>query len=77
MKAILSKCLKVSVLSLFAISPLLSFSQGKKDKIRIRIEQEINGKTKIDEKIIDASGMSDVQKEDAIQKFQYPNDYPK
>lgn len=70
MRATLSKCLKVSVLSLLAIVPFMSFSQGKKDKIRIRIEQEINGKTKVDEKIIDASGMSDGQKEDAIQKFQ-------
>ncbi len=70
MRATLNKHLKVSVLSLLAIVPFLSFSQGKKDKIRIRIEQEINGKTKVDEKIIDASAMSDGQKEDMIQKFQ-------
>ena len=70
MRATLNKHLKVSVLSLLAIVPFLSFSQGKKDKIRIRIEQEINGKTKVDQKIIDASGLSDGQKEDMIQKFQ-------
>ncbi|WP_435352812.1 T9SS type A sorting domain-containing protein [Emticicia sp. SJ17W-69] len=70
MRATLSKCLKVSVLGLLAMVPFMSFSQGKKDKVRIRIEQEINGKTKVDEKIIDTSGMSDGQKEDAIQKFQ-------
>ena len=70
MKATLNKHLKVSVLSLLAIVPFLSFSQGKKDKIRIRIEQEINGETKVNEKIIDASAMSDGQKEDMIQKFQ-------
>ena len=70
MRATLNKHLKVSVLSLLAIVPFLSFSQGKKDKIRIRIEQEINGETKVNEKIIDASAMSDGQKEDMIQKFQ-------
>ena len=70
MRATLNKHLKVSVLSLLAIVPFLSFSQGKKDKIRIRIEHEINGKTKVDQKIIDASGLSDGQKEDMIQKFQ-------
>ncbi len=70
MRATLSKCLRVSIFGLLTITPFMSFSQGKKDKIRIRIEQEINGKTKIDEKIIDASEMSDGQKENAIQKFQ-------
>lgn len=70
MRATLIKCLKVGVLGLLATVPFMSFSQGKKDKIRIRIEQEINGKTKVDEKTIDTSGMSDPQKEDAIQKFQ-------
>ncbi len=70
MRATLSKSLKVSVLGLLAIVPFMSFSQGKKDKVRIRIEQDINGKTKIDEKIIDASGLSEGQKEDMIQKFQ-------
>ena len=70
MRATLSKCLKISILSLLAIVPFISFSQEKKDKIRIRIEQEINGKTKVDEKVIDALGLSDNQKENLIQKFQ-------
>jgi hypothetical protein len=70
MKAILSKHLRVSILSLFAILPVASFAQEKKDKIRIKIEQEIDGKIKIDEKVIDATGLSDSQKEAEIQKFQ-------
>ena len=70
MKTILSKYLKISVLGIVTIIPSLCFSQEKKDKIRIRIEQEIDGKTKISEKIIDASGLSDSQKEDMIQQFQ-------
>jgi Secretion system C-terminal sorting domain len=70
MKAILSKHLRISVLSLFAIIPIASFAQEKKDKIRIKIEQEIDGKIKIDEKVIDATGLSESQKEAEIQKFQ-------
>ena len=70
MKTILSKYLKISVLGIVTIIPSLCFSQEKKDKIRIRIEQEIDGKTKISEKIIDASRLSDSQKEDMIQQFQ-------
>ncbi len=70
MKAYLSKCLKVSILSLLAVLPFMSFSQGKKDKMRIRIEQEIDGKIRIDEKIINASGLSDSQKENMVLKFQ-------
>ncbi len=70
MKATLSKFLKVSILSLLAIAPFMSFSQEKKDKIRIKIEQEIDGKTKISEKTINTSGLSENQKEDMIQQFQ-------
>ncbi len=70
MKAYFIKPLKVSVLAIFTIIPFMSFSQEKKDKTRIRIEQEINGKTKIDEKTFDTKGLTSSQREDMIQKFQ-------
>ena len=70
MKAYFTKHLRVSVLAIFAIVPFMSFSQEKKDKTRIRIEQEIDGKTKVDEKIIDTKGLSNSQKEDIIKKYQ-------
>lgn len=70
MNAIFSKTLKRSLCVLLFSAPILVFSQEKKERIRIRIEQNNDGKIKIDEKIADATGLSDVQKEKLIKNFQ-------
>ncbi|MFN3488455.1 MAG: T9SS type A sorting domain-containing protein, partial [Emticicia sp.] len=44
-------------------------AQEKKEKVRIRIEQEVDGKTTISEKIINSSGLSSSQKNEMIEKF--------
>ena len=55
-------------LLLFA-APIVSFAQEKKEKVRIRIEQEVEGKITISEKIINSSGLSSSQKDEMIEKF--------
>lgn len=57
-----------ALLLLFAV-PIVSFAQEKKEKVRIRIEQEVDGKTTISEKIINSSGLSSSQKDEMIEKF--------
>lgn len=69
MKAILKKISKNLVVMAFCAVPMFAFSQEKKERIRIRIEQDNNGKIKVDEKVIDASGLSENQKEEKIQQF--------
>jgi hypothetical protein len=73
MKALFSKSLKVSLLASLAVISFASFAQEKKkDKstTRIRIEQDIDGETKVHEKSFDVTGLSDKQREDLIQKYQ-------
>ena len=55
-------------LLLFA-APFVSLAQEKKEKVRIRIEQEVEGKITISEKIINSSGLSSSQKDEMIEKF--------
>lgn len=57
-----------AMLLLFA-TPIISFAQEKKEKVRIRIEQEADGKITISEKIINSSGLSSSQKDEMIEKF--------
>ncbi|AFK02955.1 hypothetical protein Emtol_1813 [Emticicia oligotrophica DSM 17448] len=68
MKAIFSLMKKSTVLMLCA-APIISFAQEKKEKIRVRIEQEVEGKTTISEKVFNGSGLSSSQKEEMIEKF--------
>lgn len=73
MKATLSNSLKVSLLALFALASFASFAQDKKDKkstVRVRIEQDIDGKTKVHEKTFDAAGLTDKQQEKLVQEYQ-------
>lgn len=60
---------KAGALLLLFIAPMVSFAQEKKEKVRIRIEQEVDGKTTISEKVINASGLSSSQKDAMIEKF--------
>lgn len=73
MKASFSKSLKASLLASLAVISFASFGQDKKkDKstTRIRIEQDIDGQTKVHEKSFDVTGLTDKQKENLIQKYQ-------
>jgi Secretion system C-terminal sorting domain len=60
---------KTGALLLLFAAPIVSFAQEKKEKVRIRIEQEVDGKTTISEKIINSSGLSSSQKDEMIEKF--------
>lgn len=60
---------KTGALLLLFAAPMVSFAQEKKEKVRIRIEQEVDGKTTISEKIINSSGLSSSQKDEMIEKF--------
>lgn len=60
---------KAGALMLLFAAPIVSFAQEKKEKVRIRIEQEVDGKTTISEKIINSSGLSSSQKDEMIEKF--------
>ncbi len=60
---------KLFTLFLFTMFSFGAFSQEKKEKIRIRIEQESDGKTTISEKIINASGLSSSQRDEMIEQF--------
>ncbi len=60
---------KAGALLLLFTAPIISFAQEKKEKVRIRIEQEVDGKTTISEKIINSSGLSSSQKDEMIEKF--------
>lgn len=60
---------KAGALLLLFAAPIVSFAQEKKEKVRIRIEQEVDGKTTISEKIINSSGLSSSQKDEMIEKF--------
>lgn len=60
---------KAGALLILLAAPIVSFAQEKKEKVRIRIEQEVDGKTTISEKIINASGLSSSQKDEMIEKF--------
>lgn len=60
---------KAGALLLLFTAPIVSFAQEKKEKVRIRIEQEVDGKTTISEKIINSSGLSSTQKDEMIEKF--------
>lgn len=60
---------KIGALLLLFAAPIISFAQEKKEKVRIRIEQEVDGKTTISEKIINSSGLSSSQKDEMIEKF--------
>lgn len=60
---------KAGALLLLFTAPIVSFAQEKKEKVRIRIEQEVDGKTTISEKIINSSGLSSSQKDEMIEKF--------
>ncbi len=73
MKASFSKSLKASLLASLAVISFASFAQDKKkDKstTRIRIEQDIDGQTKVHEKSFDVTGLTDKQRENLIQKYQ-------
>lgn len=69
MKAIISKITNFGVVLALSIVSIFSFAQEKKDRIRVRIEQDIDGKVTVNEKIIDASGLSSDQKDTMIDKF--------
>lgn len=60
---------KTGALLLLLAAPIISLAQEKKEKVRIRIEQEVDGKTTISEKIINSSGLSSSQKDEMIEKF--------
>ncbi len=60
---------KTGALLLLLAAPIITFAQEKKEKVRIRIEQEVDGKTTISEKIINSSGLSSSQKDEMIEKF--------
>lgn len=60
---------KAGALMLLLAAPIVSFAQEKKERVRIRIEQEVDGKTTISEKVINASGLSSSQKDEMIEKF--------
>jgi hypothetical protein len=73
MKASFSKSLKASMLASLAIISFASFAQDKKkDKstTRIRIEQDIDGQTKVHERSFDVTGLTDKQRENLIQNYQ-------
>lgn len=73
MKATFSRSLKAGLLAAFAITSFVSFAQEKKDKkstTRIRIEQDIDGETKVHEKSFDVTGLSEKQKENLVQNYQ-------
>lgn len=60
---------KTGALLLLLAAPIITFAQEKNEKVRIRIEQEVDGKTTISEKIINSSGLSSSQKDEMIEKF--------
>jgi hypothetical protein len=73
MKATISRSLKAGLMAAFAITSFVSLAQEKKDKkstTRIRIEQDIDGQTKVHEKSFDVTGLSDKQRENLIQNYQ-------
>ncbi|WP_259016066.1 T9SS type A sorting domain-containing protein [Emticicia fluvialis] len=73
MKATFRNSIKASFLAALAIASFASYAQDKKEKkstVRVRIEQDINGKTKVHEKNFDATGLTDKQKEELIQNYQ-------
>lgn len=73
MKATVSRSLKAGLVTAFAITSFVSFAQEKKEKkstTRIRIEQDIDGQTKVHEKNFDVTGLSDKQREDLVQNYQ-------
>jgi hypothetical protein len=45
-------------------------SEKKQDKVKIKVEKNVNGKKEVFEKEIDASGMSEQEKEDMIEHLQ-------
>lgn len=73
MKATFSKSLKAGLLAAIALTSFASFAQEKKKEkntTRIRIEQDIDGQTKVHEKSFDVTGLSDKQRENLIQNYQ-------
>ncbi|GAB3524756.1 T9SS type A sorting domain-containing protein [Emticicia fontis] len=73
MKATISTSLKAGLMAAIALSSFASFAQDKKKEkstTRIRIEQDIDGQTKVHEKSFDVTGLSDKQKENLIQNYQ-------
>lgn len=73
MKATFRNSIKASLLAVLAVTSFASFAQDKKEKkstVRVRIEQDINGKAKVHEKSFDATGLTDKQKEDLVQDYQ-------
>lgn len=60
---------KAGALMLLLAAPIVSFAQEKKERVRIRIEQEVDGKLTISEKIFNASGLSSSERESMIEKF--------
>lgn len=73
MKASFSNSLKAGLLAAIALTSFASYGQDKKKEkstTRIRIEQDIDGKTKVHEKSFDVTGLTDKQKENLIQNYQ-------
>lgn len=73
MKATFRNSIKASLLAVLAVTSFASFAQDKKEKkstIRVRIEQDINGKAKVHEKSFDATGLTNKQKENLVQDYQ-------
>ena len=68
------KQLSIKIILLAAVLlPMMSFSQNKNEKknqIRIKVEKNIDGKTQVFEKKIDASNLSETQREAMVKKFQ-------
>lgn len=65
--------IKTSILASLSLMSVVVFSQEKKekkDKLHIRVEQEIDGKNKVYEKTIDAANLSAKERDEIIQKFQ-------
>lgn len=65
--------IKTSLLASLSLVSVFSFAQDKKekkDKLRIKVEQEIDGKNKVYEKTIDASNLSAKERDEIIQKYQ-------
>lgn len=65
--------IKTSLLASLSLVSVFSFAQDKKekkDKLRIKVEQEIDGKNKVYEKTIDASNLTAKERDEIIQKYQ-------
>ncbi|MGR3810134.1 T9SS type A sorting domain-containing protein [Jiulongibacter sp. NS-SX5] len=60
----------VALFTAFAVGSNESLAQKSEDKIKIRVEKNINGNVEVIEKEIDATGMSEAQREAIMESLQ-------